>query len=258
MVSTMPILKKPPLLLAACLLLSLGACVVRVRQVEVEPISPRATGTQVNSPVKAHLLDGSTVVYRDGVVVGTDSLYGTGARYDLRLNPREVVERLPLDSVAGMENFRTGVNAPASAVLTIGATAVGVLGSMVALKAIFGSCPTIYSDSAGTFVLEAEAFSYSIAPLFEMRDVDRLGVRADADGEVWLEIRNEALETHYLNHLELLAVRHEPDERVVPDAGSRPVALRALHTPVSAVDRAGRDVLAGVAAADAEVFASAP
>jgi hypothetical protein len=244
--------------LTGLLLLVLSACVVLVRQVEVESVSPGASGTEVRSPVKAHLLDGSTIVYREGVTVGTDSVYGQGARYDLRLNPRGTVERLPLDSVVGMENFRAGINAPASALLTVGATALGVVAASGLMVAIFGSCPTIYSDSAGTFVLEAESFSYSIAPLFETRDVDRLGVRAGADGEVWLEIRNEALETHYLNHLELLAVKHDPDEIVVPDAGTHPLALRGLRAPSSAMDRMGRNVQAAIATADAEVYASAP
>jgi hypothetical protein len=242
--------------LAGCLALS--ACIVIVREVQVEPLSSGATGTQVYSPVKAHLMDGSIVVYPEGLVVGTDSLYGTGTRYDLRLNPRGTLERLPLDSVVGMENFRTGVNAPASTMLTVGATALGALGTSALMVALFGSCPTVYSDSAGTFVLEAESFSYSIAPLFETRDVDRLGVRAQPDGEVWLEIRNEALETHYLNHLELIAVRHAAREVVVPDAGARPLALGSLRAPYSAVDRSGRHVVAALARADAEVYASAP
>jgi hypothetical protein len=43
------------------------------------------------------------VVYPNGVVVGPDSLYGTGTRYDLRLNPLGALERLPLNSVVGFE-----------------------------------------------------------------------------------------------------------------------------------------------------------
>jgi hypothetical protein len=44
-------------------------------------------------------------------------------------------------------------------------------------------------------VLHAEAFSYSIAPLLEARDVDRLATQPDADGHLRIEVRNEALET---------------------------------------------------------------
>jgi hypothetical protein len=246
---------------AAAALLStlvLGACVVMYREVHVETVNPRATGTFVTSPVKAHLLDGSTVVYAGGVTVARDTLHGEGSRYDLALVQRGRVSRVPLDSVVGMENFRNSVNAPASAMLTVGATALGALGTAALMVAIFGSCPTIYSDSAGTLVLEAESFSYSIAPLFESRDVDRLGVRPGPDGEVWLEIRNEALETHYLNHLELLAVRHRPGEVVVPVAGAAPVAIADLRAPLRATDRSGRDVLASLAAVDGEAFATDP
>src|SRR5678809_654746 len=74
----------------------------------------------------------------------------------------------------------------------------------------FGSCPTFYRDSAGTPVLEAEGFSYSIAPLFEARDVDRLRARPGSDGKLALEVRNEAFETHFLNHLELLEATAAP------------------------------------------------
>jgi len=118
----------------------------------------------------------------------------------------------------------------------------------------FGSCPTVYADSAGALVLEAEGFSFSIAPLFEMRDVDRLRAQPGPDGIVRLEIRNEALETHYINHLELLEVRHAADEVVVPDPAGRAIAAKGLRPPLRATDRAGRDVRAVLAAHDGVAF----
>lgn len=237
--------------------LALGACVVRVREVRVDPLATDRT-TAVGTPVKAHLLDGGTVVYATGVDVTDDALLGRGIRYDLRLREVGPVDRIPLDSVAGMVNFRTGINAPASVALTVPATALGALGLSGLMVAIFGSCPTVYSDTAGVQVLEAEGFSYSIAPLFERRDLDRLGARPDARGALALEIRNEALETHHLNHLELVEVRHRPDELVMPDPDGRPLALAALRAPLTATDRAGRDQLATLAAADDRLYATAP
>jgi hypothetical protein len=249
------VLLRLSLVLAACV--ALGACLIRVRQVEVEPVVPLGGGTRVGTPVKAHLLDGSTVLYAAGLTVHSDTLRGRGQRYDLRLRFQGPVDLVPLDSVAGMETFRTGINVPASMALSVPATALGALGVFAGLKAIFGSCPTIYADSAGTPVLEAESFSYSIAPLFETRDVDRLGVRPDARGEVRLEVRNEALETHYLNHLELLEVEHAADETVLPDAGMLPLAVRGLRAPASAVDRSGRDVRPVVDVADGRAYETA-
>jgi len=93
-------------------------------------------------------------------------------------------------------------------------------------KAIFGSCPTVYSDNGA--VDEAELFSNSIAPLFEARDVDRLRAQPDSKGILRLEIRNEAMETHYINHLQLFEVQHAADEFVLPDTQGHPVVVAAF------------------------------
>lgn len=215
----------------------------------------------VSTRVKAHLADGSTVIYPNGVQLREDSVFGAGTRFSLVLNQSTPVGTLPLDSVVAMETFHDTVR-PAETVLvsalaTVGVTAISVAIICAADPKCFGSCPTVYSDSAGTAVLEAEGFSYSIAPLFERRDVDRLRAQPDASGRLSLEVRNEALETHFINHLELLAVQHRPDEWATTDAEGRPVATRNLAPPARAVDRAGRDVLPEVAAHDGRVFRTA-
>jgi hypothetical protein len=118
--------------------------------------------------------------------------------------------------------------------LTLGVAALAV--------AIFGSCPTVYADSGGTALLQAEGFSYSIAPIFESRDVDRLRLVQAADGSVRLEIRNEALETHYLNHLELLEVMHGSAETALVDELNRLVVVTDQHSLTRTIDRRGQDV----------------
>jgi hypothetical protein len=233
------------------LVLLTAGCVYNVREPAVESLLPRtAPGTIVTTPVKAHLLDGSVVHYAYGVRFERDSLHGSGDRYDLRLRPAGLVERLPLDSVVGLATFRSGTNVPASLAVSLGATALGTFGAALLAFAIFGSCPTIYADADGVAVLEAESFSYSIAPLFEQRDVDRLVARPGADGVLTLEVRNEALETHYLNHMELLEVRHAPGSFVLPDAGGLPVAVHDARAALRATDRSGRDVRAVIASHD--------
>src|SRR4029450_4667217 len=103
------------------------------------------------------------------------------------------------------------------------------------------AAPAVYAGRGGGPRLEAETFSYSIVPLFEARDLDRLRVQAGADGRVRLEVRNEALETHYINHLQLVEVRHQAGALVLPDHEGRILSAGALRPPLSAVDRAGRD-----------------
>ena len=127
-----------------------------------------------------------------------------------------------------------------------------------ALVAIFGSCPTVYSEGADGFVLEAESFPNSIVPLFEQRDVDPLRVAARSDGTVELEIRNEALETHYINHLELIDVRHAEDEYALPAPEGRAFVLRGRTAPRRATDRAGRDVRPMLVDEDDRVFTTTP
>ncbi|HZD05137.1 MAG TPA: hypothetical protein VE173_09465, partial [Longimicrobiales bacterium] len=93
--------------------------------------------------------------------------------------------------------------------------------------------------------------------LAEARDVDRLGVGGDR-GRLVLDIRNEAMETHYINHLEMLEVSHSGDETVVPDASGLPLAVSGWSVPLEVRDRDGRDVRELVVQRDSLAFATAP
>ncbi|MEX2156777.1 MAG: hypothetical protein WD773_08055 [Gemmatimonadales bacterium] len=242
------------------------ACIHTFRTVDVQPVERTADSVSVGSPVKAHMVDGSTVVFRDGVIIARDTVWGAGNRYDLALRDSTAIVSLALDSVVGMESFRTHVNQASSIVVSTLSTAGAVLvvaGAAVLIACLnnpkcFGSCPTYYADSAGTHVLEAEGFSYSIAPLFEARDVDRLRFPAASDGTVRIEVRNEAFETHYINHLELLEVRHAEGEFVLPDEQNRPVIVRDLAAAAAARDRRGTDLGAILADPDGSVYRTDP
>jgi hypothetical protein len=240
------------LLVCASILLLIGNCAI-YNPMSVRPLSP-AQPVQVKTPVKAHLADGSTVIFYDGATVANGKIAGKGTRYDIRLQTVGTVDELPLADVAAFETFEESMNRSAT-VLATSATSIGVvLGTVALLKLLFGSCPTVYADVDGHQVLEAELFSYSIAPLFEVTDVDPLRARAGADGKVVLDVRNEALETHYLNHLELLAVAHEPGEIVVPDENGLPLALSDFRAPRTIVDRTGRDLRQTVESLDDRVY----
>ena len=241
-----------PLLAAGCII---------SRRIEVEALRPGTSDVaHVKSPVKAHLSDGSIVVFENGVLVARNQVLGTGRRLTPLLEEAGRMDSIPLDSVLGMETFRTEVNAGRTIAYSTLAT-VGTLAGAVALACIadpkcFGSCPTFYADSAGVPVLEAEGFSYSIAPLLEARDIDRLRTTADSSGIVRLQVWNEALETHYINHLALVETRHRPGEHVLPDEKGRPVAVDRYVSGVRAIDRAGRDVSATLGRADGVLFAT--
>lgn len=210
----------------------------------------------ISTPVKAHLVDGSIVVFARGVSLGFGQIVGVGTRYDPTLRAGVPVQRVALDSVVGVETYERQINPGRTLVYSTVTGAATVVATAALLVAIFGSCPTIYADSAGTMTLQAESFSYSIAPLLEKRDVDRLRLVADAAGVVRLDVRNEALESHYIDHLELLEATHRRDELVVPAPRAGLVALRMPHAPAEIRDRAGRDLRDVLDRPDNKVFAT--
>ncbi len=238
------------------LVLLVSACIHVYQSIRPRPLDPH-TPVTVTTPVKAHLVDGSTVIFLSGVTVDSTQVRGDGNRYSLTLRDSAAVTSIPLDSIVGMEAFEQTTAGGSSAVVTILATGVLALGVGLAAIAIFGSCPTVYADSAGTALLQAEGFSYSIAPIFESRDVDRLRLVQAADGSVRLEIRNEALETHYLNHLELLEVRHGSAETALVDELNRLVVVADQHSLTRAIDRRGQDVSVRLGAEDGNVYRTA-
>jgi hypothetical protein len=232
------------------------ACVFQ--SAKVRPLDPKNPPVDVKSPVKAHLVDGSTVLYPNGVRLEGNVLVTPGSRYQLGSSIPVPSGQIPLDSVVGMEAFDTKVDIPTSVVASVVGTVLGTVAAAGLAVAIFGSCPTFYADSAGMQVLQAEGFSYSIAPLFEKRDVDRLRLTPTADGTVVLYVRNEALETHYINHLELIEVANDPGETALPDQHRQAIVVSGISAPARVRDRAGRDLAEIVRAPDGVLFSSYP
>ena len=247
--------------LSAALGLVAGACIWVFHSVRVEAIGSNADSLAIQTPVKAHLRNGSTVLYRTGVLLARDTLRGPGVRYGLRLSDSTAVSVVALDSVVAMESFRRATNGAPTAIVSTLATGAGLVAAAVAAFVIvcstsdcFGNCPTVYADSAGTWALQAEGFSYTLGATFETRDVDRLGIRPDRDGRIRLEVRNEALETEYVNHLELLEVRHALEETALPDPDGAALAVRDLVPATTIADAAGRDLRLLLALPDGAAF----
>src|SRR4051812_46284470 len=72
----------------ACLIIAKSG--VGVESIDKGAAQLTAADVVVSSPVKAHLVDGSTVLFRDGVIVSKTSVRSRGKpgdRFDVRLNP---------------------------------------------------------------------------------------------------------------------------------------------------------------------------
>lgn len=236
--------------------LALGGCLFY--RADVDPIAV-GEPQQVRSPLRVHLDDGSVVLFPSGAAFSPDSVRGPNATIaTFPANETRPIRAVAADRVLGAEVYSSEMEVGKTLLGSAAAAAVTAVAVPVAAVALFGSCPTVYVDSAGTPALQAELFSNSIAPLFEMRDRDVLSDAALApDGTLRLEVRNEALETHYIDDLAVEAVTHGPNERAVPGEVGAALVLRGERPPRTAVDRAGRDVLSTLRHADAEAYTTA-
>lgn len=241
-------------------LLLTAACVQHFIVPDVVAVKPRVTaGSQtVKTPLKVHLLDGSTVVFKSGAEIWANRIDGAGQRFALLSGTSVPATMVPMDSVVGVEAFVEKTLVAPTLIVSAAATALGAVALAGLAVAVFGSCPTVYADTPRGQVLEAEGFSYAISPLMEHRDLDALRLQPDASGVLRLELRNEALETHFINQVEVVAVRHAAGARVVPDQGGHPVAVSGFARVTGARDRAGRDVRAALAERDGRLFSSHP
>jgi hypothetical protein len=187
-----------------------------------ELVAPAAVASvkSADSPyLKAHMRDGRLYVLSTWTVNGAaGTVAGHGRLLDVdRRSGSEGDYQIPLAEVAIFETNRPP-SSPVIAALAV--TTVGSLaGTALCLanpKACFGSCPTFYVSDGQRPVLSAEGFSDSVAPSLEATDVDAL-YRAHPDGRaLTVRMTNEALETHVVDAVDVLAV-------------PRPAGGRAFH-----------------------------
>jgi hypothetical protein len=209
---------------------------------------------ETETPTKIHLTDGSVILAENGFTVLKDAISCTAERYSFR---RTVYPSrgwiVPMDSIAGLEYFDRSVDgARALGSLILGATITFdvAIAAVILLKAIFGSCPTVYSLDAAGERLEAECFSYSISRQFEMNDLDRLSVDPAYGGNLRLRLKNEALETHYVDRFRLAYVDHPAYVEVYPDDDGNVLAIGQPRAPFTAATSDGVDILSRIAARD--------
>ncbi|HKQ56500.1 MAG TPA: hypothetical protein VJY35_01415 [Candidatus Eisenbacteria bacterium] len=195
----------------------------------------RAASLDRTAPLlKAHLRDGRVLVLGEwsaDPVARTVS--GRGDALDVN---RSIIAQgsftVPLDSVALFETnvVQTSSSVAALTVVTVASLALTAY-CIANPKACFGSCPTFYISDGTHLQLQAEGFSSSILPSLEATDVDALYRVAEPKGELEVRMRNEALETHVVRHVELLAVPRAMDERVFATAAGEFLRGRLTAPP---------------------------
>jgi hypothetical protein len=251
-------MKKSKILGFSCLsalVLLLSSCIFTSTKVKpLDKKTVRLSGPYyVYSSTKIHLIDGSVVVFPKGFEARNDTIRGEGKRYALtRQDEPKLQNTVLFDSIACIEYYQKEFQFGAFLVSLPPAFLI----SVAIYKAIFGSCPTIYSCDDSCKTLEAEAFSYSISSRFEQPDLDRLEHCKPTNGELSLIIANEALETHYINQLALICVEHPQGFQVFP-RGKRDIILFGEESPIlEAKDKLDRDALPLIQAKDTHFYQS--
>lgn len=145
-----------------------SSCVLIFRS---NSVNSEVANKEIKSPVKVHLNDGRTAVYRSGAMFTESTIEGQGFIYSLTMELEEEVSQLDRSNVTAYEVFDSDVRPVSIFLASVGATAAVTFGSAALAVAIFGSCPTVYAATDFLMVLESELFSNSISPIIEKRDV---------------------------------------------------------------------------------------
>jgi hypothetical protein len=248
--------------LALALLAS--ACSIGVREPRLfEPSAP-PPGADEARELKVHLRSGELLVLTAWRVSGAgDRLSGEGQAYTVARDERggPGPHDVPLADVALLET--SSPEAVSSAGLGLVITTTVVLGGVTGYCAVnpkgcFGSCPTFYvegPDGREPERPQAEGFSEAIARVLEARDLDALELARPGGTDVRVVMRNEALETHAVRRVRLLAAPRPPGGRVLAGPDDRLYPARALAPPLECRAPEG-DCRAALAATDGEDRAS--
>lgn len=205
---------------ALALLAAIGMfanCAVETQKRALVAPDQASTLNKKSDFLKAHLRNGKVCILNhwevspDGhTVTGTGTLLGIN---------REVLNEghftVPIDSVAIFETNVVRLSGEVGALsIVTGASVIMSIYCAANPKACFGSCPTFYVSDGETERLQAEGFSASIAPSLEASDIDGLYRARPTSPAFRVQMRNEALETHVVRYVDVLAAPRRAGGRV--------------------------------------------
>lgn len=213
--------------------------------------------------LKAHCRNGEVYVFNKQWILSNDhsQLLGEGLLFNAkRALIFEGSLNLAVDSVALFETnaavaSRDGGIVTALSILTA-VNFIGIVYCLINPKACYGSCPTFYlPGDDGIMSARAEGFSESILPSWEEADLDNLHNDEVHTRHISLYMKNEALETHEVNYVHLLAVKRNEGEKIFNDACDNFYACSTVNSPQYA-SAGGLDVTDKVRAFDGNEYFS--
>ncbi len=218
----------------------------------------------ISAPTKVFLNDNSLVLFPYGFEVKNHLVLGRGTRHWIDgSNENLRLHNFPLDNVIAMTYYELE-SSPAS---NLGSFILGLHGSVLAPlslyclacpKCCFGSCPTVYVNQGNEQVLKAELFSYSISKYQQETDLDLLYQGIENDGKYSIRVTNEALETHYIDLLNIQKVEYPSGTNVYPTPDGNFVMTRRLYSPIKVSNSENSDALSLVLKRDNQCYRTDP
>lgn len=213
--------------------------------------------------LKAHSRNGFVYVFNKPWNTSDDhmQLRGEGTVFNER---RQLVRsgtlNIPVDSIVLFETNAPVKSLDKSIKTTLGIlTGIDLLGlgfCIINPKACYGSCPTFYLPGDNSIMsARAEGFSSSILPSWEESDLDDLHNDELQTRSISLLMKNEALETHAVNYVHLMAVKRNAGEQIFNDVHHNFFICNHLKTPVYA-NAGDSDVTALVESLDGSEYFS--
>ena len=193
-------------------------------------------------------------------IVGVTTLKGEEVSFDppgasirdktLHATVKKAPYELPLDQVQRFWVERRELS-KARTIGLVAAVAIGTVAIIVGVVAATKqSCPFVYSWDGTQYVFDAEPYGGAITRGLEKDDFTQLERLREQDGLYRLKLTNEVDETQFTNLTELWVVDHPAGTRVVADVLGTLHTLAAPHSPLSARDASGRDLLPWLRATD--------
>lgn len=164
--------------------------------------------------IKAHDFDGNVYIFKNHWQIDTLQHIISG-QANLFNAQRELVESgmlsVSTDNIVIFETNRilvdetSGLIAPKVVLSAFNVILAGICISSP--KVCFGSCPTFYTyNQDHVFETVAESFSNAILPSLQYNDIDDIKTTVNGGSDFALTMKNEALETHYVQAADILVI----------------------------------------------------
>ena len=197
--------------------------------------------------LKAHMRNGDVWAFQTDWTTDSrqDYVIGFATHYDFnRTRIDSGMARIRIDSVAVFEtndNLNKVDKSRISALSIVTGINLGLTTiCLINPKACFGSCPTFYmGKDRNVHNALAEGFSTAIAPSLEYGDLDALGRHRSNGTHMDITMKNEALETHCIRDVKLVAFPVQKDENILHDRNNNYYRCRKLSPPKQATGPEG-------------------